>query len=91
MPPQSILVVEHDLITLQATRAILERAGYTVLAAQDGQSALAMMAHESPDLVLQDLGLPDGEGVALAAQLRALPDGAGRPILAFSRPGGEYH
>ena len=84
MPPQSILVVEHNLITLQATQAILERAGYTVLAAQDGQSALAIMAHECPDLVLQDVGLPDGEGVALAAQLRALPGGAGRPILAFS-------
>src|SRR5215472_14445072 len=84
MPSPSILVVEHNLITLQVVRAILERVGYTVLEAQNGQSALDVMAHECPDLVLQELGLPDSDGVALVAQLQALPGAAGRPILAIS-------
>src|SRR3954463_4345241 len=84
LSPHTILVVEHNLKTQQVARAVLERTGYAVLEAQNGQSALEITAQECPDLILQDLGLPDNAGFVLVAQLRALPGGASRPILAFS-------
>lgn len=79
-----ILLIEDNPISRKAVRAVLEAEGYRVIEAGDGESALTLMAHQLPDLVLQDLVLPDMSGFELVSQLRALPGAARIPILALT-------
>lgn len=79
-----VLVVEDNPITRKLYRLTLESAGYAVRVAADGQAALAAAAAELPDLVLQDMLLPDIDGLALAEQLHALPGREALRIVAVS-------
>ena len=79
-----ILVVEDNEITRKLLRVTLRTASYEMLEAPDGTSALALAARERPDLVLQDLKLPDMDGVDLVRRLRELPGCADLPVLAVS-------
>jgi CheY-like chemotaxis protein len=65
------------------TCKILEAAGYAVLAAPTGAIALTLIG-EKPDLVLQDLVLPDITGYDLVQKLRAASANPELPILAFT-------
>src|SRR5438309_10233291 len=81
---QTILVVEDNPITRKLVRVTLEQAGYGVQEASDGRSALARFRERPADLIIQDLVLPDMDGVDLGRQLRAAPKGATVPIIIFS-------
>lgn len=81
---QTILLVEDNPITRKLVRFTLENRGYGVSEAIDGKSALAAVSERVPDLILQDLVLPDFDGFELARQLRAQLAGRPVPILAFS-------
>jgi CheY-like chemotaxis protein len=81
--PKTILIVEDDVSILKVLRRILETEGYRVLGAGNGKDAVALMA-EKPDLVLQDLVLPDITGYDLVSKLRAHSEDATLPILALS-------
>lgn len=81
--PFKILVVDDDPAVRKVTRRALEGAGYLVLEAGDGKSAVALMA-EGPDLVLQDLILPDITGYDLVSKLRTHSEEKPIPILALS-------
>jgi len=83
-PRQTILVVEDNPITRKMVRVTLEQAGYGVQEAPDGHTALAHFRTHAPDLIIQDLVLPDIDGVDLGRQLRATPEGASIPIVVFS-------
>jgi DNA-binding response OmpR family regulator len=76
LPPEpslSVLVVEDDSgIATQLVRA-LTRGGYTVRHVMTGTEALAS---DDPDVVLLDLGLPDGDGVEVCKRIRARSDTA---------------
>ncbi len=80
----TILVVEDNPITRKMVRFTLENAGFGVLEADSCASAIRLFTSEQVGLVLQDLGLSDGEGFALVTHLRSLPRGQEVPILAFS-------
>ena len=82
--PKTILVVEDNHLTRKVVRIALKTEGYTVLEAPDGRCALELMAERLPDLVLQDLMLPDVDGFELLKRLRSMPGGMDVPILAFS-------
>jgi PAS domain S-box-containing protein len=84
MSPATILVVEDNPITRKLVRVALAGDGYTVLEAGDGRTALDLLARHVPDLVLQDLILPDVDGFDLIQELRARPEGAAVPVLAVS-------
>src|SRR5712692_4330268 len=84
MSSPTILIIEDNPITRKMVRVTLQSEGYTVFEAGDGQSALELIAAHPPDMVLQDLLLPDIDGFDLFQRLRALPEGAEIPILAFS-------
>ncbi len=84
MSDGTILVVEDNPIIRKMIRVALASEGYTVLEAPDGQTARAQLAAHTPDLILQDLLLPDLDGFELVRQLRAMPAGASVPILALS-------
>lgn len=65
-------------------RISLQSEGYEVWEAPTGQVALDMVQRQRPDLILQDLMLPDINGVDLVQQLRNTPGGAEIPIICFS-------
>jgi PAS domain S-box-containing protein len=65
-----ILLVEDHEATRNALVQILRQRGFKVFAAASSTAALHMAASEPFDLVLSDIGLPDGDGYALMQKLR---------------------
>ena len=65
-----VLLVEDDADVLDVTTYALRREGYTVLAAVDGQQALARWEAERPDLVLLDVTLPKLNGFEVCRRIR---------------------
>ncbi len=61
-PAERILVVDDDHESVRLLRAYLERAGYQVLSAGDGETALSILRHDHPDLAVLDLMLPHRDG-----------------------------
>ena len=82
--PATILVVEDNPTTRKMLRTTLETEGYLVVEAQDARAALASAEESLPDLVLQDLILPDMDGLELLARFQALATDADLPVLALS-------
>ena len=81
---QKILIIEDNAISRKMVRVALEAEHYNVIEAGDGKTSLALMTEHRPDLVLQDLLLPDVNGFDLVKLLRALPNGASIPIVALT-------
>jgi DNA-binding response OmpR family regulator len=67
---QRILVVDDDPTVSDVVRRYLERAGYDVVLAADGPTALDAYAREEPDLVVLDLMLPGMDGLEVCRRLR---------------------
>lgn len=72
--PETILVVDDEPAIRRLLRNTLDRAGYAVVEAEDGRSALKRAAIDHPGAVLLDLGLPDRDGLSLIPLLRAASD-----------------
>lgn len=72
--PVKTLVVDDDLQLQAALRQMLARAGMDVTVAGDRIEALAAAAASSPDVVVLDLSLPDGDGVEVLSELRTWSD-----------------
>ncbi|HKY09656.1 MAG TPA: response regulator, partial [Candidatus Binatia bacterium] len=79
-----VLVVEDNPISRKLTRVALEADGFAVTEAQDGQSAIASVTQQIPDLILQDILLPDIDGFDLVGRLHSLPGAERVPILALT-------
>jgi DNA-binding response OmpR family regulator len=67
---KSVLVVEDEPRIAQIVQDYLRHAGFGVLTAADGASALALARDRQPDLVVLDLGLPAVDGLEVAKHLR---------------------
>jgi signal transduction histidine kinase len=80
----SILLVEDDEASRESTVSVLTAAGYRVVAVSTRVDALAAMASATPDVVLLDVQLPDGDGLDIVAELRALAGERGTRVVAFS-------
>ena len=65
-----LLVVEDHQPTLQVLSRLLKSAGHTVVAADTVAKARRCVAEKAVDLVISDLGLPDGNGIELMKGLR---------------------
>ena len=63
-------LIEDELDLLAMSRAYLERDGFRVVEALDARSGLAVMRQEAVDLIVLDLGLPDGNGLDVLRMLR---------------------
>jgi DNA-binding response OmpR family regulator len=66
-----VLVVDDDPTVADVVRRYLERDGYAVLLAGDGETALRLAAEHRPDLVVLDLMLPGIDGLEVCRRLRA--------------------
>jgi two-component system chemotaxis response regulator CheY len=80
----TILVVEDNAVTRQIVRLSLAAQGYDILEAEDGRTAISKLAEHHPDLIIQDMALPDIDGLTLAQTLHDFPGRQGIPIIAFS-------
>jgi CheY-like chemotaxis protein len=70
----SVLVVDDDPVFRQLARRVLAAVGLVVVAeAENVAMAIDLAEAVRPDAVLVDVGLPDGDGVALALRLTSLP------------------
>jgi len=67
---KTILVVDDEPKIVKLVRDYLERAGFGVRIAADGESALSLARTEKPDLVILDLGLPQMDGLDVTRELR---------------------
>jgi CheY-like chemotaxis protein len=76
----TVLAVEDSRFTCDALRLVLTRSGARLKRAETLAAARSHLACYRPDLVIADLGLPDGRGEALIAELAA----TGQPVLALS-------
>jgi signal transduction histidine kinase/DNA-binding response OmpR family regulator len=70
-PPLQILVVEDNLVNQKLIVRLLEKRGHSVMLANDGFEALAMLARRSFDLILMDIQMPGLTGYDVTARIRA--------------------
>ena|SRR2546423_3453175 len=66
-----ILVVDDHDDTLRSMKMLLTRLGYEVLAAENMTDALRIAEEQHFDILLSDIGLPDGNGLELLRKIRA--------------------
>jgi two-component system, OmpR family, alkaline phosphatase synthesis response regulator PhoP len=78
---RTILVVDDEPRIVELARDYLEHAGFDVLTATDGPTALAAARDKAPDLVVLDLGLPGLDGLDVTRQLRQSRSTAALPIV----------
>ncbi|HLH27238.1 MAG TPA: response regulator [Chloroflexota bacterium] len=79
-----VLVVEDHPLNRELAEAILERAGYDVVAAEDGETALASVAARRPDVILLDVELPGISGLEVARRLKGDQATRGIPVVALT-------
>jgi pilus assembly protein CpaE len=81
---EKILIVDDDIETLRLVGLMLQRQGYKILAANNGQQALSMTKTELPDLILLDIMMPDMDGYEVTKQIRGDENTQGIPIIMFT-------
>ena len=89
LPVQKILLVEDNEINREIETELLEKLGFVIDTAENGQIALEKMQNAAPgdyDLILMDLQMPVMDGWQASAEIRSLPDPALAriPIIALS-------
>src|SRR5215469_8867208 len=70
--PYTVLCVDDEALGLQIRKALLEVAGYSVLTALDGKSALVLFEDNAIHAVLLDYLMPEMDGGRVAAAMRAI-------------------
>jgi DNA-binding response OmpR family regulator len=79
-----VLLVEDDADYAEIYRLRLERDGYDVMVAPDGEAALEMVQRVVPDLVYLDLRMPRLDGFSMLSALRADPATAHVPVVVLT-------
>ena len=81
---KKILLVEDNEMNRDMLSRRLERKGYTVVCAVDGQAGVAKAQSEKPDLILMDMSLPVLDGWGATRQIKADPATRAIPIIALT-------
>src|SRR3546814_3933028 len=84
-----ILIVEDEAALVTLLRYNLEREGYEVAAAHDGEEALVLAREAPPDLVLLDWMLPLASGIEVCRRLRRDPEMRDVPVIMLTARGEE--
>lgn len=80
----TLLLVEDNEMNRDAISRLLERRGFVVIAAEDGEQGVRICREALPDLVLMDLGLPGMDGFEATRLLKADPTTAHIPVVALT-------
>lgn len=84
-----VLVVEDEAALVTLLRYNLEKAGFDVAAAGDGEEAMVQVAERTPDLVLLDWMLPLVSGIEVCRRLRRDPETRDVPVIMLTARGEE--
>ena len=79
-----ILLVEDDEDTRYLMQLEMERRGYRVIEAEDGEKAVVLAKQESPDIILMDLSLPRMDGLEATKLIREFDGMHAVPIVAVT-------
>ena len=79
-----ILLVEDSRPIRRENESALHKAGYEVVCAEDGESALRLAREQKPDLVLLDMILPKMSGPEVLRRLKTEPETAAIPVVVVS-------
>ncbi len=79
-----ILLVEDNEMNRDMLSRRLDRKGFEVVIAVDGQAGVDMATSSNPDLILMDLSLPIIDGWEATRQIKANPDTQSIPIIALT-------
>ncbi len=79
-----ILLVEDSKTIRRENESALQNAGYEVICAEDGESALQMAREQHPDLILLDMILPKMSGPEVLKHLKSEPATAEIPVVVVS-------
>src|ERR1700691_763775 len=79
-----ILIADDRATSREVLRVVLERAGYAVMEAEDGEQAVEKAREGNPDLVLVDLQMPELDGYGVLSLLRAEVRFEHLPVLALT-------
>lgn len=82
--PRRVFVVEDERVMAHLLQHLLERGGFEVCAAGDGQQALALLDEPPPALLLLDIMLPYVDGFELIARARRRPGWEDVPIIVLT-------
>ena len=83
----TLLIVEDNHPLREGIREILANAGYTVLAAANGQEALDTMKMVNPDMIISDISMPAMDGFTFFSHVRARPDWVTIPFIFLTAHG----
>lgn len=81
---KKILIVDDDFDTLHMVGKMLERHGFKIIAANNGEKALDLAQNEHPDLIILDIMMPGMDGYDVTKQLRSMEKTAFIPIILFT-------
>jgi CheY-like chemotaxis protein len=79
-----ILIADDRASSRELLRTVLERVGYAVIEAEDGEAAVERAQSGNPDLILLDLQMPKLDGYGVLARLRADERFRTVPVLALT-------
>jgi len=80
----TVLVIEDDQDQLDLLQEGLHRNGFHVRSCKTASGGLRLAKSERPDVIVLDLGLPDGDGMKLCQRLTDEPETASTPIIVIS-------
>jgi pilus assembly protein CpaE len=81
---EKILIIDDDVDTLRLVGLMLQRQGYAISAAANGEQGLQKAIEEKPSLILLDVMMPDMDGYEVTRRLRKNPSTKDIPILMFT-------
>ena len=79
-----ILLIDDSRAILRENERVLHKAGYEVVCADDGESALKLAREQHPDLILLDMILPKMSGPEVLRQLKTNSETAEIPVVVLS-------
>lgn len=71
-PPKTVLVVDHELDLHEVLRARLEKEGFTLYDAYEGETALRLAEQVKPDVVMIDVRMPGMDGFEVCQRVRQI-------------------
>jgi DNA-binding response OmpR family regulator len=80
----TILVIDDEQDLLETIRFRLEKEGYCVLTASDGDEGLRLLAENMPNLVIMDVMMPGMSGFEALERMKSDPKTKGIPVIIFS-------
>ncbi|HEX6927453.1 MAG TPA: response regulator [Longimicrobiaceae bacterium] len=81
MSSKTILFAEDQLDFLAVNKLFLERHGYKVVAAEDGEQAVQAAQEHRPDVIVMDFSMPRLDGVGATAALKTNPQTRDIPVI----------